>query len=100
MADETEDAIAAIAATAKQVRRPTPRWVWMVAGVLGVGGAVAFAVLMLAPADPSGPAASTIAAPASRGFGAGLIIGLVAGIAIGIAVAQHHRAAHSSRSRP
>lgn len=110
VADETEDAIAAIAATAKQVRKPTPRWVWIFAGVLGIGCAIAFAVLMLASGDTSGPSASTVAAPTSRGFGAGLIIGLVAGIGIGIAIAQRsgatrgaaqrQRAVHSSRSRP
>lgn len=94
-----EDAIAAIAATARQVRKPTPRWLWIVAGVLGVGGLVAFAVVMFGASDTSGPAADVGGARAGGGFGAGLVVGLVAGIAIGVAIARQ-RAAHSSRSSP
>jgi hypothetical protein len=94
-----EDAIAAIAATARQVRRPTPRWVWIMAVVLGLGGLVAFAVVMFGASDASGPAAEVGGARAGGGFGAGLVIGLVAGIAIGVAIARQ-RGGHSSRSSP
>jgi MFS family permease len=118
VADETEQAIAAISASAKQARKPTPRWMWLAAALLGIGGAIAFAVAMLTTPDASEPTTDVARGNTGRGFGAGLVIGLVAGIGIGVAVGKSHgkrdaqqrecdaevdarqRGDHSSRSKP
>lgn len=102
VADETEQAIAAITASAKQARKPTPRWMWLAAAMLGIGGAIAFAIAMLTTPDASGPTAEVARGNTGRGFGAGLVIGLVAGIGIGVAIGRSRaqRGDHSSRSKP
>lgn len=61
---------------------------WTLAAVLGVGGAIAFAIVLLASADPSGPVADPAATRHGLGFGAGLMIGLVAGVGVGVAIAR------------
>lgn len=98
---DREDAVAEIADAAKRTRTRAPRWLWILAAVVGVGFTTLFAIAMVS----SGDATSTTPPPpplretGGHGFGAGVVVGLVAGIAIGFAIARQV-AAHSSRKRP
>ena len=98
--DERERAIEAIVASSKH-RPRSPRWLWSVALVLGVGCAIAFAVALLRGGDG---AASPSTHPATSG--GGLTTGVVLGVGVGIAIGWFARgrqsagADHSSRNRP
>jgi drug/metabolite transporter (DMT)-like permease len=98
----------------RQTRKPTPRWLWIVAGIVGVVCATGFAIAMLGDRLSSRPASptsrsTTPGAPAGRGeierrpagsgLGAGLAIGAAAGIVIGFSIARQRRS-HSSRNTP
>ncbi len=101
--EEQERAIAAVLASSR--RRPSsPRWLWVVALVIGVGCAIAFVVAMVRGGD--GASGTDASAPTSgSGFPAGLALGAGIGIAIGWFAARRAQSAdagesHSSRSRP
>ena len=101
VADDREHAIEEIVESARQVRPRTPRWLWVVAAILGIGCAIAFVIVLLSDGDPT---ASTTASPdparSGSGFGAGLALGVGIGIAVGYAIARQLVRDHSSRSKP
>lgn len=101
MADDREHAIEEIVQTARQARPRTPRWLWIVAGILGVAGAIAFVIVLVSEGDPTGPAAASPDPGGGRsGFGAGLALGVGIGIAVGYGIARQLVRDHSSRSKP
>lgn len=87
----------ALVASARQARPSTPRWLWVLAAIVGVGCTIAFVLAMLAAGGeaPMGP--PQVAVPPTSGFMAGLAIGIGIGIAVGLVIA---RQVHSSRNRP
>jgi hypothetical protein len=92
-----DDDIEAILEHGRRTRKPTPRWLWLVAALVGGGLAIAFAIVLLA-AEPAGPTVEQ--RPASGGgLGIGLLIGVCVGIVIGFSIARQ-RADHSSRNKP
>jgi len=113
-------AIEHIVNVGRQTRKAPPRWLWIVAIVVGALGAGGFAAAILA--EPEASASHTVRAaderitragwrgggagdrlvPADRilsGVGSGLLIGIAVGLVIGYALARQ-RVAHSSRSSP
>ena len=77
-----DDDIEAIVEHGRRTRQPPPRWLWLVAGLVGGGLAIAFAIVLFAADDPARSAAGP--RPASGGgFGIGLLIGACVGIVIG-----------------
>jgi hypothetical protein len=109
-----DDDIEAIVALGRQTRTPSPRWLWIAAGVVGVVCACGFAVMMLGGGEPTGaaPGSRTGARPDPRpdpridgrpttgpGLGIGLAIGLGVGIVIGFSIGRQRRD-HSSRNSP
>jgi hypothetical protein len=90
--------IEAILAHGRRTRKRTPRWLWLLAGAVGVVCAVGFAIAMLGADEPVRPAVER--RPASGGgLGIGLLIGACVGIVIGFSIARQ-RADHSSRNTP
>ncbi len=90
--------INAILAHGRQTRTRSPRWLWILAAVVGAVCAVGFAVAMLGAGEPARPAVER--RPASGGgLGIGLLIGGCVGIVIGFSIARQ-RADHSSRNTP
>ena len=75
-------------------------WLWLLAGGLGIGCAIAFVIVLLSDGDPGGPATGAPPATSGMGFGAGLALGVGIGIAVGFAVARQLVRDHSSRSNP
>jgi len=101
VADDREQAIEEIVQRARRVRMRTPRWLWIVAGLLGVGCTIAFVIVLVSTGDAPGPqAGSPDPTSSGRGFGAGLALGVGLGIAIGFAIARQAVRDHSSRSKP
>ncbi len=101
VAEDREQAIEDIVQRARQVRARTPRWLWIVAGVLGGGCAIAFVVVLVGAGDATAPqAGSPVPVSSGRGFGTGLALGVGLGIAIGFAIARQLVRDHSSRSKP
>lgn len=95
---QTEAAIAAIAARARQSRKPTPRWMWIAAAVVGALCAAGFVIFMASPGEPPAhPLART--SDTGSGLGTGLVIGAVVGVVIGFTIARQ-RGDHSSRNNP
>jgi hypothetical protein len=96
-----DDQIAAIVDVGRRTRKPTPRWLWITAGIVGVICTTGFAVAMLGGHGPGEPADPPVARreTSGGGLGTGLVIGAGGGVAIGFALARHRRD-HSSRSRP
>jgi|GEM_PF-3145511 len=93
-----DDDIEAILEHGRRTRKPTPRWLWLVAALVGGGLAVAFAIVLLGAGEPAGPTVEP--RPASGGgLGIGLLIGVCVGIVIGFSIARQ-RADHSSRNNP
>jgi hypothetical protein len=102
--DPAEARLQAIAATGRRTRKPTPRWLWGAAAVVGGICIAGFAIAMLAEPEPSTrhleqhrPSAG--AAGGESGLGIGLVIGAGVGIVIGFSIARH-RGDHSSRNNP
>lgn len=93
-----DDRLAAIVEVGRQTRSVLPRWLWIVAAVVGVICATGFAVVMLSDAAPGRPAAEHRDAP-TAGLGTGLVFGAGLGVVIGFALGRQRRA-HSSRSSP
>ena len=104
MTTDPEAVARAIVAAARARRPSTPRWVWILAAVIGGACAIALgsALLFTGAAAPP-PAARAPAVAGERGFGAGLVtgvvVGLIAGLGVGVARARQ-RPAHSARSSP
>jgi len=92
-----EQVLGTIVAGAKQERARWPRWLWIVAGILGGVCAIALVVAVLATPAASGSGVAP-REPSAGGFGSGLAIGLAVGIGLGWALARGYR--HSSRSSP
>ena len=93
-----DDEIAAIVEVGRRTRKPTPRWLWIAASIVGVICTTGFVVMMLGTAEPTDPPVVRRSGPGS-GLGTGLVIGAGAGVAIGFALARQRRD-HSSRRRP
>jgi hypothetical protein len=96
----------------RQTRKPTPRWLWIAASLIGAACATAFAIAMLGdhgsewPASratrlerPTPSARSPDGGTGGSGLGAGLVIGAAAGLVIGFSIARQRRS-HSSRNTP
>lgn len=101
MASDEDDPLRALTARARQTRRAPSRGLWLVAGLVGLVGGVAFLAILLA--EPAPTAAPTVVAREhGYGFAAGLVVGLVVGIAVGIAIQRQRQAPsdHSSASTP
>ena len=97
-----DDEIEAILEAGRRTRRAVPRWLWLMAAVVGVICATGFGVAMLGDAEPSvHPVARRSGSGGGLGtdFSTGLVIGAVGGVAIGFALARQRRD-HSSRRRP
>ena len=105
-----DDKIDAIVALGRRTRTPTPRWLWIVATVVGVICVTCFAVMMMwDPGPSSDPPSHPLDHPAEQrppgeiakgaGLGVGLAIGAGAGIVIGFAIGRQRRS-HSSRKSP
>ncbi|HEU4726241.1 MAG TPA: hypothetical protein VFT22_00060 [Kofleriaceae bacterium] len=102
-----DDQIRAILEVGRQTRKPTPRWMWIAAMLVGVLCATGFLVAMLGERAPSsrpvagGPARVPEGARSKPrpGLGVGLLLGAGAGVVIGVAVARQRRS-HSSRNSP
>lgn len=93
-----DDDIEAILEHGRRTRKLTPRWLWLVAALVGGGLTIAFAIVVLAADEPT--ASSVARRPASGGgLGIGLLIGACVGIVIGFSIARQ-RAGHSSRNNP
>jgi hypothetical protein len=96
---KTEAEIQAIVEVGRRTRKPTPRWLWIAAGIVGVICATGFAVVMLGDAEPADPPVARRSSTGGGGLGIGLVIGAGGGLVIGFALARQRRD-HSSRSRP
>jgi hypothetical protein len=102
---ERDPEIQAILARGRATRKPTPRWVWTAAAIVGAICGLGFAIMMLgdpAPADHRATPAEPVRArrPTSgSGLGIGLVIGAGVGIVIGFSIGRQRRD-HSSRSSP
>jgi hypothetical protein len=101
-----DDDIQAIVEIGRRTRKPTPRWMWIAAMLVGVICATGFAVVMLGDREP--PRRLPDQRPehlvggrsvAGSGLGIGLVIGVGAGLVIGFSMARHRRG-HSSRNSP
>jgi hypothetical protein len=98
-ADDKDKAIEAILEVGRRTRKPTPRWLWIAAAIVGVICATGFAVVMLGDAEPADPPVARRSSSGGGGLGIGLVIGAGGGVVIGFALARQRRD-HSSRSRP
>lgn len=85
-----DDDIRSIVELGRRTRKPTPRWLWIAALVIGVICAAGFAVVMLGERAPPDPRLTH--RPATRsGFGIGFTVGAGAGVVIGFAIGRHVR---------
>jgi hypothetical protein len=91
-------AIDRIVEVGRRTRKPTPRWLWIAAIVVGALAAGGFAVAMFAEPRPT-TAVRAERSPDGAGLGSGLLIGVAVGIVIGYGIARQ-RGDHSSRSSP
>jgi len=97
-----DEDIQAIVEVGRRTRQPTPRWLWIVAAVVGVICVVGFAAMMLGDRAPRRQPPGYPAdrrTEAGAGLGVGLMIGAGGGIVIGFAIGRQRRS-HSSRSSP
>lgn len=93
-----EAAIAAIRERGRSTRKPTPRWLWIAAAIVGGIAAIGFAIAMLSDGEPSHT--SWTPQPSEHsGLGSGLVIGAAVGVVIGFSIARQRRS-HSSRNNP
>ena len=100
----SDEAIDRIVEVGRRTRKPTPRWLWIAAIVVGALAAGGFAAAMFAEPPPT-TAARAERSPGGAGLGSGLLIGVALGIVIGYAIArsgsaERQRRDHSSRSSP
>ena len=100
VAEDREEAIAAITRTARASRARHSRTFWIAALGVGALGVAAFIVILLVDQGPS----STSSAPAhDTGFATGLVIGVAVGVALGFAIARRRDQSsmpHSDRKSP
>ena len=105
-----DEDIQAIVELGRRTRKPTPRWLRIVAAVAGVICVTCFAVMMLGGGEhpghlpghlPDHPPGDPIdrRPAAGAGLGTGLVIGAGAGLVIGFSIGRQRRS-HSSRKRP
>jgi hypothetical protein len=101
-----DDDIRAIVELGRRTRKPTPRWLWLAATVIGAICAVCFTAMMLGDRErpggaPRPPASHEVeqGPAAGSGLGIGLLIGTGVGIVIGFSIGRQRRS-HSSRKRP
>jgi hypothetical protein len=71
----------------RRTRKPTPRWLWIAAIVVGALAAGGFAAAMFAEPQPT-MASRAERSPGGTGLGSGLVIGIAVGIVIGYAIAR------------
>ena len=90
--------LASIADVGRRTRKPTPRWLWALAGIVGTWCAIGFVFLMLGEPAPRAPH-TVNGSQTGSGLGTGLAIGAGVGIVIGFVIARQ-RADHSSRNSP
>lgn len=90
--------LASITDVGRRTRKPTPRWLWLAAGVVGTLCAVGFVLLILGAPAAHVPHAVN-GSQTGSGLGTGLAIGAGVGIVIGFVIARQ-RADHSSRNSP
>jgi hypothetical protein len=104
-----DDEIQAVVDVGRRTRRPTPRWLWIAALLVGATCATGFAVAMLTDernvvvGGGAGDLPRGIhGRPAARsgvGAGAALAVGAGAALVIGASIARQRRS-HSSRKSP
>jgi drug/metabolite transporter (DMT)-like permease len=97
-----DEDIQAIVELGRRTRQPTPRWLSIVAAVVGVLCVVGFAAMLLGDREPRRrpPGYPADRRPeAGAGLGVGLMIGAGGGIVIGFAIGRQRRS-HSSRKSP
>jgi hypothetical protein len=99
VADDREQAIAAITRTARETRARHSRTFWIAALAVGALGIAAFIVILLVD---KGPSSSSSAPSHDTGFATGLALGVAVGIAIGFAIARRGQSSrpHSDRNIP
>jgi drug/metabolite transporter (DMT)-like permease len=97
--DDTEAAVASIVEAGRRMRKPTPRWLWIAALIVGTIGVAGFAIAMLSEGEPASATHPAPRSSRSSGLGSGLVIGAAVGIVIGFSIARQRRD-HSSRSSP
>ena len=97
--DDTEAAIERIVESGRRTRKPTPRWLWIAAIVVGGIAATGFAITMLTEGEPAGASQSAPRPAEHSGLGSGLVIGAAVGLVIGFSIARQRRS-HSSRNNP
>jgi hypothetical protein len=90
--------LAAITDVGRRTRKPTPRGLWIAAGIVGALCAIGFVLLVVSPPAPRAPHAVN-GSQTGSGLGTGLAIGVGVGIVIGFVIARQ-RADHSSRNNP
>jgi len=94
----TDDDLQAIVEVGRRTRRPTPRWQWVAALLVGAVCVVGFAAGALTDPAPADHRAER--RPVSgAGLGTGLVIGVAVGLALGVSLGRQRRD-HSSRNRP
>ncbi|CAN5891843.1 hypothetical protein BH11MYX3_BH11MYX3_12210 [soil metagenome] len=95
---DREHEIEAVLASSRQ-RPSSPRWLWIVAVVIGLACAAAFVIALVRGGDaPSITGAPPVAGSGRFGFPTGLVLGIGIGIAVGWFAARRDH--HSSRSNP
>ena len=82
----------------RQTRKPTPRWLWIAALIVGGVCMAGFAIAMFGKREPMDRSVEPRSAGGS-GLGIGLVIGAGVGIVIGVSIARQRRS-HSSRNKP
>lgn len=93
-----DEDIEAIVELGRRTRTPSPRWLWIVAAVVGVICLTCFTAMMLGDREP--PSQPVERRPTSdSGLAFGLAIGAAMGIAIGFSIGRQRRS-HSSRRSP
>lgn len=104
MTPDPEAGARAIVDAARARRPATPRWLWILAAVIGGACAIAFGVVLLVTGEAvPGPAAPAPVAAGGRGFGAGMVVGVIVGVIVGLGVGRalaRQRRSHSARSSP
>jgi hypothetical protein len=97
--DDTETVIESIVESGRRTRKPTPRWLWIAAILVGASAATAFVIAMLTDGEPAGTSQTARRPPEYSGLGSGFVIGAAVGLVIGFSIARQRRS-HSSRSSP
>jgi hypothetical protein len=97
-----EEDIEKIVERGRQTRKPTPRWLWIAAVIVGGVCMAGFAIAMFGKREPMATREAATVEPRSAGgsgLGIGLVIGAGVGIVIGVSIARQRRS-HSSRNKP